>query len=107
MNAEPLLQVHEALSAQYEILRELGRGGTALVYLATERGTGADVAIKVIRAKYLEDEEARGRFAREARFVTKLQHPNIVPVRAVIDLGTAGIALVMPHVAGRTLKQAI
>ena len=107
MGAELLPPTHAALAADFEIIREIGRGGTALVYLATERATGAEVAIKLIRAKYVEDDEALARFAREARFVTQLNHPNIVPVRAVIDLGSAGLALVMAHVAGRTLKQVI
>ena len=96
-----------ALEADYEILRELGRGGTAVVYLARHRATGVDVAIKLVRAKYLEDDEALARFAREARFVAQLDHPNIVPVHQVLDLGSAGIALVMGHIAGRTLKQVI
>src|SRR5215510_6328854 len=76
---------HPIVDAQYEILRELGRGGTAVVYLARERTTGAEVAIKLIRSKYIEDEEAVARFAREARLVAQLDHPNIVPVRAVLD----------------------
>src|SRR4051812_15856545 len=98
---------HAALDAEYEFLRELGRGGTALVYLARERITGDEVAIKVIRSRYIEDDEAQARFAREARLVAQLHHPNIVPVRAVLDLGTAGLAIVMNHVTGRTLKQRI
>jgi serine/threonine protein kinase/alpha-tubulin suppressor-like RCC1 family protein len=96
-----------ALEAAYEIIRELGGGGTALVYLARERATGDEVAIKVIRSRYIEDDEAQARFAREARVVAQLQHPNIVPVRAVLDLGPAGLAIVMAHVVGRTLKQMI
>jgi serine/threonine protein kinase/alpha-tubulin suppressor-like RCC1 family protein len=96
-----------SLEPDYEIIREIGRGGTAVVYLARERATGEEVAIKLIRAKYLEDEEAMARFAREARFVAQLDHPNIVGVHAVLDLGTAGIALVMAHIEGRTLKQLI
>src|SRR5215468_10452017 len=96
-----------ALEAAYEIIRELGRGGTALVYLARERATGDDVAIKLIRSRYIEDEEAQARFAREARLVAQLHHPNIVPVRAVLDLGPSGLAIVMAHVDGRTLKQCI
>jgi alpha-tubulin suppressor-like RCC1 family protein/tRNA A-37 threonylcarbamoyl transferase component Bud32 len=107
MSSEQAPAARAALDEHYEITRELGRGGTALVYLARERATGAEVAIKLIRAKYIEDEEAQARFAREARFVAQLNHPNIVPVRAVIDLGNSGIALVMAHVAGRTLKQVI
>jgi alpha-tubulin suppressor-like RCC1 family protein/tRNA A-37 threonylcarbamoyl transferase component Bud32 len=96
-----------ALEPSYEILREIGRGGTALVYLARERATDAEVAIKLIRAKYVEDEETLARFAREARYVGQLHHPNVVALRSVVELGDAGLALVMDHVAGRTLKQAI
>jgi alpha-tubulin suppressor-like RCC1 family protein/tRNA A-37 threonylcarbamoyl transferase component Bud32 len=107
MSAEKIPAAYSALEAEYEVIREIGRGGTALVYLARERATGEEVAIKLIRAKYLEDDEAIARFAREARFVAQLDHPNIVPVRAVLDLETAGVALVMAHVNGRTLKQVI
>ena len=96
-----------ALEHEYEIVRELGRGGTAIVYLALERASGEEVAIKLIRAKYIEDEEAVTRFAREARFVAQLDHPNIVAVHRVLDLGSSGTALVMAHVPGRTLKQVI
>jgi alpha-tubulin suppressor-like RCC1 family protein/tRNA A-37 threonylcarbamoyl transferase component Bud32 len=107
MTSEHSPSAHAALDAEYEILRELGGGGTALVYLARERATGDEVAIKVIRSRYIEDEEAQARFAREARVVAQLKHPNIVPVRAVLDLNTAGLAIVMEHVVGRTLKQRI
>jgi len=96
-----------SLTANYEILRELGRGGTAVVYLARDRATGAEVAIKLIHARYAHDVEAVARFAREARFVAQLEHPNVVRVHTVLDLGEGGIALVMAHVAGRTLKQRI
>jgi len=98
---------HAALDAEYEILRELGHGGTAVVYLARERATGDEVAIKVIRSRYIDDDEAQARFAREARLVAQLHHPSIVRTRAVLDLGTAGLAIVMDHVVGRTLRQRI
>ena len=107
MSAEKIPAAYSALETDYEIIREIGRGGTALVYLARERATGAEVAIKLIRAKYLEDDEAIARFAREARFVAQLDHPYIVPVHAVLDLESAGVALVMAHITGRTLKQVI
>lgn len=107
MTSEHSPVTHAALDAEYEILRELGRGGTAVVYLARERATGVEVAIKLIRSRYIDDEEAQARFAREARLVAQLHHPNIVPVRAVLDLGTAGLAIVMGHVVGRTLRDRI
>ncbi len=96
-----------ALEPSYEIVREIGRGGTSVVYLARERATDTEVAIKLIRAKYVADEEALGRFAREARFLQRLVHPNIVRVRDVLELGDAGLAIVMSHVPGRTLKELI
>ena len=96
-----------ALEPSYEIIRELGHGETSVVYLARERARNDEVAIKLIRSKYLGDEEAMGRFAREARFLERLVHPNIVRVRAVLELGDAGLAIVMAYVPGRTLKELI
>ena len=107
MSSERTPTALAALEPEYWILGEIGRGGTAIVYLARDRATGEEVAIKLIRPKYLEDEEAIARFAREARFVTELAHPNVVGVHRVLDLGASGIALVMAHVDGRTLKQVI
>src|SRR4051794_28642440 len=104
MTSEHSPAQHPALDAEYEILRELGRGGTAVVYLARERASGCEVAVKVIRSKYVDDEEAQARFAREASLVAQLKHPSIVPTRAVVDLGRSGLAIVMDHVVGRTLK---
>lgn len=107
MTSENSPATHPALDAEYEILRELGRGGTALVYLARERASGNEVAIKVIRSRYIDDEEAQARFAREAQVVAQLNHPNVVHVRAVVDLGRSGLAIVMDHVVGHTLKERI
>jgi len=95
------------LEADYHFLGELGRGGMAVVYLARDRALGRAVAIKVIRAKYVEDQEVMARFAREARTVAQLQHPNIVTIYAVRQLRSHGLALVMQYVPGRTLKEAI
>lgn len=95
------------LAAEYEMLHELGRGGTAVVYLARERTSGREVAIKVIRATYAEDEEVLARFAREASVAERLQHPRIVPVHAVRQLDDGTVALVMERVPGQTLKETI
>jgi alpha-tubulin suppressor-like RCC1 family protein/tRNA A-37 threonylcarbamoyl transferase component Bud32 len=107
MSSERTPTALAALEPEYWILGEIGRGGTAIVYLARDRATGEEVAIKLIRPKYIEDEEAVARFAREARFVAQLNHPNVVGVHQVLDLGASGIALVMAHIEGRTLKQVI
>ncbi len=95
------------LEAEYEILKELGRGGTAVVYLARDRELGRSVAIKVIRATYIDDEEAAARLAREARTVAGLQHANIVMLYGTRRLRDRSLALIMQYVAGRTLKSEI
>ncbi len=95
------------LGAELEVLRELGRGGMGVVYLARELATGREVAIKVIRARYEQDEEALARFAREARVLAGLRHPRIIGVESVKQLSDGSVALIMERVAGRTLTQAI
>jgi alpha-tubulin suppressor-like RCC1 family protein/tRNA A-37 threonylcarbamoyl transferase component Bud32 len=96
------------LEDEYEILGELGRGGSAVVYRGRDRVLGREVAIKVVRARHgSSDDDALARLAREARTVAQLQHPNIVTVHAVKRLRDEGLALVMQLVPGRTLKEAI
>lgn len=107
MSGDATAAALSSLEHDYEIVREIGRGGTALVYLARERSSGSEVAIKLIRAKYVEDEETLARFAREARYVGGLHHPHVVALRSVAELGDLGLALVMDHVRGKTLKQMV
>ncbi|HEX5831554.1 MAG TPA: protein kinase [Gemmatimonadaceae bacterium] len=97
----------QELAADYELLRELGRGGTAVVYLARDRELGRQVAVKVIRAKYVTDDEVTARLGREARVLARLEHPNIVSIYHVRRLRGNSLALVMQHVPGRTLKHAV
>jgi TonB family protein len=94
------------LDAEYEIVGELGRGGSAIVYHARDRELGRDVAIKVVRSNQADDSEAVTRLEREAKLVAQLRHPNIVPLLSIRHLAD-GLALIMQHVPGRTLKRAI
>ena len=103
---DSLPQIPE-LESDFELVRELGRGGTAVVYLARDRDLGRDVAIKLIRPSYLQDEDAIARLEREARTVGKLQHPNIVLLLGTRRLGEKGLALILQFVPGRTLKERI
>lgn len=89
----------------YELIREIGRGGMAIVYLVRERATGIERAVKVIHTKYLGDEEALARFDREGQLVAQLDHPSIVATHSVKWIDGVGYGLVMDHVPGRTLKQ--
>jgi alpha-tubulin suppressor-like RCC1 family protein/serine/threonine protein kinase len=93
------------LENDYEILGELGRGATAVVYRARDRELGREVAIKVIRPKFADDDETVARLAREARTVAQLQHPNIVTLYAVRRIRDGSLALVMQLVPGRTLRE--
>ena len=93
-----------ALERQYELIRELRQGGMAGVYLARNRSTGRLVAIKAIRARYLDDADAVERFAREARTVAGLEHPNIVRTEAIEQIGDRAVAIIMEHVPGGTVR---
>jgi serine/threonine protein kinase/alpha-tubulin suppressor-like RCC1 family protein len=96
------------LEEEYELLGELGRGGSAVVYHARDRALGRDVAIKVVRPRFAATtDESLERLAREARTVARLDHPRIVTVHAVRRLRDGGLALVMQLVPGRTLKDAV
>ncbi len=97
------------LEAEYELLTELGRGGMAVVYLARDRQLGREVAIKVIHTGAVDDASI-DRQLREARTVAQLQHPNVVAIYAVKQLGTRGergVALVMQYIPGRGLDRAM
>src|SRR3954470_3629601 len=91
---------------RYEIERELGRGGMAVVYLARDCKHDRPVAIKVLRPEIVAGETAQ-RFLREIQILSRLQHPNIL---ALLDSGSTDEAqprafYVMPSVDGETLRQ--
>ena len=93
------------LSAEFELQGELGRGGTAVVYRARDRALDRLVAIKVIRARYVDDDELIARLEREARLVARLDHPNVVSLLGVRRLGGGSLALIMRYVQGHTLRE--
>jgi serine/threonine protein kinase len=91
---------------RYEIMKELGRGGMALVYLAHDPAFDRHVAIKVLPAQFTHEPQFRARFMREAKVIAALEHPFIVPV---YDFGEEGENpfLVMRHMPGGTLADRI
>src|SRR5881397_2107443 len=76
--AAPLQQLGD-----YQVLREVGRGGMGVVYEAQQLSLGRHVAIKMLPSHALLDLRQLGRFQREARSAAKLHHTNIVPVFGV------------------------
>jgi serine/threonine-protein kinase len=90
---------------RYEIQDRIGRGGMGVLYLARDPAIDRLVAIKVLRAEF-EDEDARDRFAGEARAAGRLRHPNIVTIHDVgEDDGSPYIA--MEYIPGETLDELI
>src|ERR1700759_4347441 len=73
-------QIVNHLSDQYQVVREIGRGGMGVVFLARDIALHRLVAIKVLRFEFASAHEHRERFRREARMTARLSHPNIVPV---------------------------
>ena len=105
MDSEALKLAVESLDGDFELVRELGRGATSIVYLLRDHGLERDVAMKVIRGGLGTEEEALGRLQREAQLVAKLQHPNIVRLFGTQRLLDGSFALLMEHVPGRNLKE--
>lgn len=104
-NTESVRAALEALGPGFELLRELGRGATAIVYLVRDHELDRDLAVKVIRSSFGADEEAMARLDREAKLVARLQHPNIVKLYGTRHLSDGSMVLLMEHVPGRNLKE--
>ena len=98
------------LAGQYDLLAEVGRGGSAVVYRARDRRLQREVALKAVRLAPALSQRERAlevaRLAREARTTARLAHPNIVTVYAVHELRD-GLAVAMQYVPGRSLKQVL
>ncbi len=94
------------LNSRYEILERIGRGGMADVYRATDHKLNRQVAVKVLKKEFREDESFVQKFQSEARAAAGLNHPNVVNV---YDVGTyKGLwYMVMELVDGITLKEYI
>ncbi|MCI1894583.1 MAG: Stk1 family PASTA domain-containing Ser/Thr kinase [Lactobacillus sp.] len=94
------------LSERYKLLKTLGEGGMANVYLAHDLILDRDVAVKVLRLDLQNDPDTKRRFQREAMATTELVHPNIV---SIYDVGESNDQqyLVMEYVRGSDLKKYI
>jgi eukaryotic-like serine/threonine-protein kinase len=90
--------------AHYTILDKIGAGGMGVVYRARDERLGREVALKVLPQATLGDEDARGRFRREAIALSRLNHPNIATVHD-FDAQEGVDFLVMEHVEGDTLAR--
>ena len=96
----------QKINDRYEIIRVIGEGGMANVYLAMDTILNRKVAVKVLRGDLATDEKFVRRFQREALSASSLNHPNIVEM---YDVGEddGNFYIVMEYVEGKNLKQLI
>lgn len=96
----------QKINNRYEIIKMLGEGGMANVYLAQDTILDRKVAVKVLRGDLANDEKFVRRFQRESLAASSLSHPNIVEM---YDVGEdeGNFFIVMEYVDGKTLKQLI
>ena len=102
-----MIQIGKIFAGRYRIVKQIGRGGMADVYLAKDLILdGEEVAVKVLRTNYQTDPIAVARFQREARAMADLDHPHIV---RITDIGEEDGQqyLTMEYVAGLDLKRYI
>ena len=99
-----MLSKGQKINDRYEVVKSIGEGGMANVYLANDSILDRKVAIKVLRGDLSSDEKFIRRFQREALSVSNLSHPNIVEV---YDVGEEddNHYIVMEYIEGKTLKQ--
>ena len=93
-----------ALAGQYDIEREIGRGGMGIVYLARDLKLDRPVAIKTLPAHLAGSPDVRERFLREARTAAHLSHPSIVPIHRADEIA-GQVFFVMGYVDGESLAQ--
>jgi eukaryotic-like serine/threonine-protein kinase len=98
--------IDSVFDGRYRIIRKLGAGGMANVYLAEDQELGRRVAIKILDDRHAADDSFRERFRREAKNAAGLSHPNIV---SIYDRGEAEgtYYIAMEYLSGRSLKELI
>ncbi len=96
--------IGKILNDRYKIVELIGRGGMAIVYKAVDLKLNREVAVKVLREEYTENEQFIRKFDRESQAAAGLSHPNIV---SVYDVGVQDniYYIIMEYVKGITLKQ--
>jgi serine/threonine-protein kinase len=100
--APEFFELQRALTGRYSLVRELGRGGMGIVFLARDLSLERLVAIKLLPPSLTRDPARRERFLREARLAAQLAHPHIVPIHDVAV--TSELAyFVMGYIDGESL----
>jgi len=95
------------LDERFEVGRQIGEGGMASVFLASDVTTGADVAVKVLAPHLMADAESIERFKREALIASRFNHPSVCPILQLGATPTGLTYLVMPWFPGEALHDRI
>ena len=101
------IQLQAELDSEFHIVRLLGEGSVAQVYLARERALQRLVAIKLMKSELAEDETARKRFERESRSAAKIHHHNVATVHRVGSLEDETPFIIMEYIEGRDLADVL
>jgi len=103
---EEITALRRATGTRYRVIKRLGGGGMATVFLAEQMPLAREVIVKVLHAHLARDSEMTERFRREAEAAAKLVHPFICPV---LDYGEMGetVYIVMPYLGGGSLADRV
>ncbi len=100
-------RLRQALAPNLLLVREIGAGGMARVFLAREPALKRLVAVKVLSGELASTDAGRARFEREAQAVAGLSHPNVVAVHSVGELADGAPYFIMQYVEGRSMADRI
>jgi len=106
LSSNPETLVRDAMSSEYDIQKELGRGGMAIVYKAVQENLGREVALKVLPQGMTHDRKLLERFHREAKSAAQLNHPHIVTIFDEGELNGVHY-MAMEYLNGRDLHEEV
>ena len=98
-------RVGQIVDGAFRIERLLGQGGMGQVYLAHQLAMDRPVVLKILLRQLADDATALERFQREARFISRLNHPNVVSVHTFGRMDDGALFLVMEYVHGLSLRE--
>lgn len=105
MTVLPML-LEGSIFGKYRIIRQLGRGGMGVVYLAEDTMLAREIALKILDRSMTADESFEDRFRQEARTIAHLKHPSIIQVHALERIG-GELAIEMEYIEGGALSEVI
>src|SRR5258708_19207782 len=91
---------------RFQVREKVGEGGMGVVYRAEDTRLNREVALKLIHARHVKDEDGRRRFIREAQAASGISHPNVCTIHS-IEEEEGQLFLVLEFLEGRTFRDAV